>query len=281
MAKGESLMKAVMLAAGVGRRLYGDENDDLPKALLRFEGKTLLERHVEILKALGVDELVLVVGHRKEDLLAEAEKIAPQGSGRKAGGFIRSVFNPRFKEGPILSLWTAGEELRSGDDVLFMDADVLYPPEMMNRLLRSVHDNCFLIDRDFEPGEEPVKLCIRDGEPVDFGKKVIDDYDEIGEWPGFLKMSGEVAAKIADAAGVYIDRGEFDITYEEAMRDVLAAEPEGTFGYEDITGIPWIEIDFPSDLLRAEKIIMPLVSDFVAEETPSAEQPRINQASGE
>ena len=270
-------MKAVMLAAGVGRRLYGDQNDDLPKALLRFEGKTLLERHVGILKALGVDELVLIVGHRKEDLLAEAEKVAPGGS----GGFIRSVFNPRFKEGPIVSLWTAGEELRSGDDVLFMDSDVLYPPEMMSRLIRSVHDNCFIIDRDFEPGEEPVKLCIRDGEPVDFGKKVTDDYDDIGEWPGFLKMSGDVAAKIADAAGVYIERGECDVTYEEAMRDVLVAEPEGTFGYEDITGIPWIEIDFPSDLLCAEKIIMPLVSDFFAEETLAAERPRIDQASGE
>jgi choline kinase len=94
-------------------------------------------------------------------------------------------------------------------------------------------------------------------------------------------MSGDIAAKIADAAGAYIDRGECDVTYEEAMRDVLAVEPEGTFGYEDITGIPWIEIDFPSDLLRAEKIIMPLVNEFVAEETPSAERPRVNQASGE
>ncbi|MBI3113176.1 MAG: NTP transferase domain-containing protein [Rhodospirillales bacterium] len=67
-------MKAVMLAAGVGRRLYGDENDNLPKALLEFDGKTLLERHVRILLDNGVDELVLVVGHRKEDLLAQAMK---------------------------------------------------------------------------------------------------------------------------------------------------------------------------------------------------------------
>ena len=80
---------------------------------------------------------------------------------------------------------------------------------------------------------------------------------------------------------VYIERGECDVTYEEAMRDVLAAEPEGTYGYEDITGIPWIEIDIPSDLLRAEKVIMPLVSDFFAEETLAAERPRIDQASGE
>ncbi len=86
-------MKAVMLAAGVGRRLHGDKNDALPKALLRFEGKTLLERHVGVLKALGVDELVLVVGHRKEDLLAEAEKVAPMGS----GGGVRGVYPLRFQ----------------------------------------------------------------------------------------------------------------------------------------------------------------------------------------
>ena len=113
---------------------------------------------------------------------------------------------------------------------------------------------------------EIVERHVRDGEPVDFGKKVTDDYDDIGEWPGFLKMSGDVAAKIADAAGVYIERGECDVTYEEAMRDVLAAEPEGTFGYEDITGIPWIEIDFPEDLSRAEGITYQQVTDYVSED---------------
>ena len=166
-------MKAIMLAAGVGRRLYGDENDCLPKALLRFDGKTLLARHVEILRDLGVDELVLVVGHRKEDLLAEADVVAPK-------GFIRSIFNPRFEEGPILSLWTADEVLRSGEDILFMDADVLYPPELMRRLLDSPHENCFVMDRDFEPGEDPVKLCLRDGIAVDFGKQVTGDCDVCG-----------------------------------------------------------------------------------------------------
>ena len=53
-------MKAIMLAAGVARRLYGEENDNLPKALLEFEVKTLLARHIEILRQLGVDELVMV-----------------------------------------------------------------------------------------------------------------------------------------------------------------------------------------------------------------------------
>ncbi len=267
-------MKAVMLAAGVGRRLYGDDSNDLPKALLRFDGKTLLARNIEILRHNGVEELVLIVGHRKEDLLAEATAVAPE-------GFVRSVFNPRFKEGPILSLWTASDELRSGEDVLFMDADVLYHPEMMNRLMASASENCFVMDREFELGAEPVKLCIRDGDPVDFGKQVTDDYPQIGEWPGFLRMTADIAAKVAAATQAYIDNDDLDVTYEEAMCDVLVSEPVGTFGFEDITGIPWIEIDFPSDLLRAEKITYPQVAEYIADGSGAGDLPVANKASGE
>ncbi len=50
------------------------------------------------------------------------------------------------------------------------------------------------------------------------------------------------------------------------MRDVLLSEPPGTFGYEDITGLPWIEIDYPSDLLRAERTILPRVSRAATED---------------
>lgn len=266
-------MKAVMLAAGLGRRLYGDENDNLPKALLQFDGKTLLERHVRILLNNSIDELVIVVGHRRDDLMAEAHRVSPQ-------GFFRPIFNPRYKEGPILSLWTASDVLRSGDDVLFMDADVLYHPELLERLLRSRLRNSFIMDRDFEPGEEPVKLCVRDGVLVDFGKKVTDKYDTVGEWPGFMRMSPDIAGKIAAAANTHVAAGNVHITYEEAMRDVLVAEPAGTFGYVDVTGIPWIEIDYPSDLLRAEKIVFPLVSEYVPGE-PVAEPTVASKASGE
>jgi len=252
-------MKAIMLAAGVARRLYGDENDNLPKALLEFEGKTLLARHIEILRQLGVDELVMVVGHRKEDLFAEIGSVAPE-------GFVRTIFNPRYKEEPILSLAAAGDELRSGDDALFMDADVLYHPEMMRRLIESPFENCFIMDRDFELGNDPVKLCILDGEPVDFGKQVTENYHVIGEWPGFLKMSPEIAAKIADAAERHAGAEDMIPSYEPAMCDVLTTEPVGTFGVEDITGIPWIEIDFPDDLIRAEEIIYPKVTDFIVDE---------------
>ena len=245
-------MKAIMLAAGVGRRLYGDGGDQPPKALLEFGGKTLLQRHIEVLRPLGVEELTMVVGYRKEDVLAEAASVA-------GADFVSAIENPDFLGGPIVSLWCARHVLRSGEAILFMDADVLYHPSLLERLMRSRHQNCFLLDRDIELGEDPVRLCIRDGNPVDFGKVVEGDFDLVGEWPGFLRLSPRIAARVADATETYIGRGESGVIYEEAMRDVLRDEPPGTFGYEDITGIPWIEIDFPSDLLRAEKQILPRI----------------------
>jgi choline kinase len=256
-------MKVVMLAAGVGRRLHGDENNPLPKALLEFGGKTLLARHIECLHGNGIDELVMIVGHRREDLLAEIDAVAPD-------GFVRTLFNPRYKESPILSLGTADEVLRGGDDVLFMDADVLYHPDVLARLIQSGQRNCFTIDYEFEAGDEPVKLCLRDGVLVDFGKQVTGDYHKIGEWPGFMRMSAGIAAKVADAVQTHVDDDNLTATYETAMCDVLVSEPAGTFGYEDITGIPWTEIDFPADVIYAEDVILPRILESLGEASKTA-----------
>jgi choline kinase len=45
--------------------------------------------------------------------------------------------------------------------------------------------------------------------------------------------------------------------YEEAIRDVLLTSQRGTFSFEDITGMSWIEIDFPADIERASSEILP------------------------
>ncbi|MFV2093337.1 MAG: hypothetical protein ACC634_09660, partial [Hyphomicrobiales bacterium] len=37
------------------------------------------------------------------------------------------------------------------------------------------------------------------------------------------------------------------------------ASPSGTFAFEDITGTPWIEIDFAADIERAKVEILPRI----------------------
>ena len=55
-------MRVGILGAGVGRRL-GDVQLP-PKVLLRFGGRTLLDRHVEFLRRSGIRRVDLVVGFR-------------------------------------------------------------------------------------------------------------------------------------------------------------------------------------------------------------------------
>jgi choline kinase len=88
-------MKAIMLAAGVGSRL-GQGDDVAPKVLLRFGGKTLLERHIEILRHLGIRELVMGVGHQAERLTAAIAEIG-------ASDFVRTVLNPDYMKGPCVT----------------------------------------------------------------------------------------------------------------------------------------------------------------------------------
>lgn len=248
-------MKAIMLAAGVGARL-GQGEDFAPKVLLKFGGKTLLERHVDILRSVGVTELVMGIGHQAEMLEAAIAKIG-------AGDFIRTVLNPNYKMGPITTLWALRDELITDEPVMLMDADVLYDYRMIERLMESPVANCFLMDRDVEPGEEPVKLCMRGDRLVDFHKQPTEAHDYYGEWIGFLKLSPEMAGKVPAATKVYVDRGEETALYEIAIRDLLLADTDGAFGVEDVTGLPWIEIDFMEDVARAEAEILPqlLVKD--------------------
>jgi len=245
-------VRAAILGAGVGRRL---ERPELPpKIMLRFGGETLLARHVRILRACGVARIDLAVGYRAEMVEQEIAAIG-------AGDMVATYYNSDYLRGAIVSLATLGETFTSGEPVLFMDGDVLYDQRMMRRLIDSAQANCFLMDRNTEEGDDPVKLCMKDDRLVDFHKRPRLAHDWWGEWIGFARFMPETAAKVAKAAAGYVDSGQRDEIYEEAFRDVILAEPPGSFGVEDVTGLPWVEIDFPADLERAEREIFPILDE--------------------
>ncbi len=245
-------MKVIMLAAGVGVRLENLDTKPPPKILLRFGGKSLLQYHIEILRRLGINELVLGVGYHHQDI---EQEIAALG----AEDFVRTVFNKDFQEGSIITLWTLRDELCCENQVLLMDADVLYCEELLKRLVNSRHKNCLLIDRNFEPGDEPVKVCVRDDEIVEFRKWLSADFDFCGESVGFFKLSAEVARKVILQTQLYLRLGRRNEPYEETIRDVLLTSPRGTFAFEDITGMPWTEIDFAADVERANNEVLPRI----------------------
>ena len=242
-----------MLAAGIGVRLGNSGTRNVPKVLLRFGNKSLLQRHIDILKRNGIEELVLGVGFHREEI---EQEIAALG----AEGFVRTVFNPDYEAGSVVTLWTLRDELYRGGPVLLMDGDVLYDHRLMKRLVTSDHANCLLLDRVAALDDEAVKLCIRDGEIVEFRKWLSAELDFCGESVGFIKMSARVAESVIAQTQLYLGQDRRHDPYEEPVRDVILTSRRGTIAYEDVTGLPWIEIDYAVDVERASAEILPRIA---------------------
>ncbi len=239
--------RALILAAGVGRRL-GDTHAG-PKALLELGGRSLLARHLDALAACGVTDVTIVTGHEAATLRAAI----PHGA-------ATFVHNPDYREGSVVSLWTGRHVLDSGARVVLMDADVLYDRALLARLLASRHADCLLLDRHIEPGEEPVKLCVAGQDRiVDFRKRPTVAHDWHGESVGFFLLSPATAAELGVRAAAYVHGGRRNLEYEEPIRDMILDHP-GRFGFEDISGLPWTEIDFPEDVVRARALLPALAA---------------------
>lgn len=246
-------MRAIILAAGLGLRLQQPPEAQYPKCLLRFDDMSLLERHLRLLDALGVDEIVLALGFQPEKVEAELARL-----GRRT----EIVLNPRYDLGSVLTVHTAADALTRGGDVLLMDADVLYDDSILHALVADADRpvDRLLIDRDFEAGDEPVKLCVKDGVPVELRKQLAVglQYDTIGESVGFFRFSEATAKRLAQIVAGYVDSDRANLPHEEAVRDLLL-EGGRSFNVADVTGAPWIEIDFPNDVARARDEILPLI----------------------
>jgi choline kinase len=245
-------MRAIILAAGRGVRLQLPEDSQVPKCLLRFDGQTLLERHLRMLKSAGVDEVVLALGFRHELVEAELDRLdwAPR---------PEIVLNMNFELGSVLTVHTVADAMTRGGDVLLMDADVLYDERILQALVDGNRPlNRLLLDRDFEAGEEPVKLCLRHGVPIELRKQLAADleFDTVGESVGFFRFDEAGARRLAVLVAGYVDSGRAHLPHEEAVRD-LVRERSQVLEVADVTGSPWIEIDFPGDVIRAACEVLP------------------------
>ena len=247
-------LHAVILAAGVGRRLglKAEAGVPQPKILLDFEGRSLLSRHLALLARAGVSSLTIVVGHGAAQVRAA---LAASASGLD----VTTLENPDYRAGSVVSLWTAREVLRCGRPILLMDADVLYDRRLLERLVQSSQTDCLLLDRNIEPGDEPVKLCVRGGRIVDFRKIPTEPHEWHGESVGFFRFSAAAASELADRVDSYVAGGRRSVEYEEPIRDMIQASDPHRFGFEDISTLPWTEIDFPEDVTKACALLPELV----------------------
>jgi choline kinase len=167
---------------------------------------------------------------------------------------VRTLQNARFTEGAILSLATAREYLDG--PVLVMDADVLCSTAMIRRLVLSHYESAFLLDASSPNTGEEQMLLVRDGWVRNIVRGGAPGYELMGESIGFLKLDTAAARLLRELLDARITAGHTGIEHEEVYPELLAARQ---VGYERVDGMPWTEIDFPEDVVRAEREVLPRI----------------------
>ncbi|HSE31982.1 MAG TPA: phosphocholine cytidylyltransferase family protein [Pyrinomonadaceae bacterium] len=234
-------MRAIILAAGKGKRLDQIRGDD-PKCLLEVGGVSLIERQIQALKMVGVNDITAVVGFGKEQVQAQC------------GPDIRYVENERHDEtNSLYSLWLTRDLLVDGFVVL--NADVLFHTQLLVDLITTQHEDALLVS--YEPlatlGDEEMKVKVRKGLVVDISKQM-DASEADGENVGIVKFGPSGAALLIEQMDALIAAGNLKAWAPRAFRDFAASQQLHAISTR---GYPWIEIDFPEDYKCALEKILP------------------------
>lgn len=238
-------MKAIILAAGIASRLR-PLTDNTPKCLLKIGERSLLQRTFDALIGNGIEEFIVVTGYLHEQI----ENFLNE---NYAGVDIKFIHNDVYDStNNIYSLWLTRKEA-DGEDVLLLDSDILFSPEIVARLLASPHKDILALN-NHPLGEEEIKVIVDERGLVKEISKVCSIPDAIGESIGIERMSSQYTTALFKELQVMIEEEKADnVFYEKAFERLI---PLGnTFAVMDVTDLFSVELDTVEDFLQAKQLI--------------------------
>tara|TARA_B100000902_G_scaffold396211_1_gene456638 strand:- start:126 stop:1262 length:1137 start_codon:yes stop_codon:yes gene_type:complete len=174
--------KALIIAAGLGSRLKG-HTKNLPKCMLDFGGKTLLQRQLDSYKKCGIQDISLIKGYKKE-------KINYKG--------IKYFENTDYKNNNILNSIFYAEKIINGN-IIISYSDILFDSSVVQRTLDSAHDISVVVDIDWRgyyvgrkdhPISEAENVIFNSNNEVEKIGKINTGKEEVhGEFIGMIKLS--------------------------------------------------------------------------------------------
>ena len=252
----------MVLAAGAGRRLRPD-TDALPKALLPVDGRvTILDIALRNLAAVGLRDIVIVVGYG-----ADAMRGRAAGLEREHGVRLTLVHNDRAEEwNNAYSLWLAREHFAAG--ALLVNGDTVHPVSVEKTLLAAGHVSAgpgpggqgpggpqagiiIAVDDLKRLADEEMKVIIDSDGRLTRITKLMDPALAYGEYIGATLIGASAAASLATALEATWRRDP-SLYYEDGFQEL--ADRGGAIGVAPIGEVEWVEVDNHDDLRRAREI---------------------------
>ena len=178
----KSKTKTLIIAAGLGSRLK-KHTENLPKCMLDFGGKTLLQRQLDAYQKCNIKNISLIRGYKKE-------KIRYKG--------IKYFENTDYKNNNILNSIFYAEKIINGN-IIISYSDILFDSSVVQRTIESDHDISVVVDIDWRgyyvgrkdhPISEAENVIFNSNNEVEKIGKINTSKKEVhGEFIGMIKLS--------------------------------------------------------------------------------------------
>lgn len=243
-------MQAIILAAGMGRRL-GEYTKDNTKCMLPVNGVRLIDRTLGQLSKLNLKRVVIVVGYQGQNLM---DYIGDRYNERLK---IEFVNNPDYdKTNNIYSLALAKDKLQE-DDTLLIESDLIFDDGMFSLLTGNPYPNLALVAK-YETWMDGTMVRLDDDNNiVNFVPKAAFDYNETDTYyktVNIYKFSREFSqtkyVPFLEAYSKAVGNNEY---YENVLR-IISFLNSHELKALPITTEKWYEIDDKQDLDIAEAL---------------------------
>lgn len=244
-------MQAIILAAGMGRRL-GEYTRDNTKCMLPVNGVRLIDRVLGQLSQLGLSRVVIVVGYKGQNLI---DYIGHRYDDRLK---IEYVNNPVYdKTNNIYSLSLAKDKLQE-DDTLLIESDLIFDDSLFRMILDNPYPNLALVDK-YETWMDGTMVRIdEDNNIVNFIPKKAFKYKDVDSYyktVNIYKFSREFSQNkyvpFLDAYSKALGNNEY---YEQVLRVITLLDNAELKALPITNGAKWYEIDDVQDLDIAETL---------------------------
>ena len=244
-------MQAIILAAGMGRRL-GEYTRDNTKCMLPVNGERLIDRVLGQLSQLGLSRVVIVVGYKGQNLI---DYIGHRYDDRLK---IEYVNNPVYdKTNNIYSLSLAKDKLQE-DDTLLIESDLIFDDSLFRMILDNPYPNLALVDK-YETWMDGTMVRIdEDNNIVNFIPKKAFKYKDVDSYyktVNIYKFSREFSQNkyvpFLEAYSKALGNNEY---YEQVLRVITLIDNAELKALPITNGAKWYEIDDVQDLDIAETL---------------------------